>query len=373
MRNSKVYILEILLLSILSYILIFLSNSNRRIILSIILCAFALTTKYLLKKKRMLSIRKKDVLKLVTFLSIIYIALLYTAGIYTGFYKSTIKFSMSTIFNYIIPIGLIIISSEYIRNKLINYQTKLSIVLNFLIQVVIDLLIFANIYKLNTVDNLMLVLGYVLFASIATNLLFNYIAKRYGIKPNIIYRLLTVLYIYIIPIQPDIYIFFLSFYRMVFPFLACYLIESFYGEVVDAKESKKNKPIRIISTILLTVLIIYIGLISCLFTFGALVIGSGSMTGTINKGDVIIFTKKINISDVDKKDIIVFNRDKVKVVHRVIDKKEQSNEYRLYTKGDSNQEIDEGYVTKDELYGRVLFKIKYIGLPTIWLHDMFKR
>ena len=28
------------------------------------------------------------------------------------------------------------------------------------------------------------------------------------------------------------------------------------------------------------------------------------MTGTINKGDVIIFTKKINISDVDKKDII---------------------------------------------------------------------
>ena len=261
MKNSKVYILQILLLSILSYILIFLSNSNRRIILAIILCVFAVTTKYLLKKKRMLSIRKKDVLKLISFLAFIYIALLYTAGIYTGFYKSTIKFGINAIFNYIIPIGLIIISSEYIRNKFINYETKLSIVLNFLIQVVIDLLLFANIYKLNSVDNLILVLGYVLFASVATNLLFNYIAKQYGVKPNIIYRLITVLYIYILPIQPDIYIFFLSFYRMIYPYLTYYLIESFYGEVVDAKEQKKSKPIRIISTILLTFIIIYIGLI----------------------------------------------------------------------------------------------------------------
>lgn len=373
MKNSKVYILQILLLSILSYILIFLSNSNRRIILAIVLCVFAVITKYLLKKKRMLSIRKKDVLKLISFLAFIYIALLYTAGIYTGFYKSTIKFGINAIFNYIIPIGLIIISSEYIRNKFINYETKLSIVLNFLIQVVIDLLLFANIYKLNSVDNLILVLGYVLFASVATNLLFNYIAKQYGVKPNIIYRLITVLYIYILPIQPDIYIFFLSFYRMIYPYLTYYLIESFYGEVVDAKEQKKSKPIRIISTILLTFLIIYIGLISCLFTYGALVIGSGSMTGTIDKGDVIIFSKKIDISDVDKKDIIVFSRDKIKVVHRVIDIKNQGGEVRLYTKGDSNQKEDEGYVTKDELYGRVLFKIKYIGLPTIWLHDMFKR
>ena len=97
------------------------------------------------------------------------------------------------------------------------------------------------------------------------------------------------------------------------------------------------------------------------------------MTGTINKGDVIVFTKDINILDVNKKDIIVFNKDKIKVVHRVIDKKKNGNEDRLYTKGDSNKQVDKGYVTEDELYGRVLFKIRYIGLPTIWLHEMFKK
>ena len=84
-------------------------------------------------------------------------------------------------------------------------------------------------------------LGYVLFASMSCNLLYNYISKRYGMKPNIAYRLLTVLYIYIIPIHPDIYMFFLAFYRMAYPFIIFYIIESFYGEVEDATQGKKSK------------------------------------------------------------------------------------------------------------------------------------
>jgi len=219
----------------------------------------------------------------------------------------------------------------------------------------------------------MLVIGYVLFASISSNLLYNYIAKRYGVKPNIIYRLLTVLYVYIIPVSPDIYIFFLSFYRMVFPFLIYYLLESFYGEDEEIVEIKENKLVKIASSILFVLLVVYIGLISCLFRYGALVIGSGSMTGTINKGDVIIFSKDIDIDDVEKGDIIVFTKNDIKVVHRVIDKKQKNGEYRLYTKGDSNLQEDEGYVTEKELYGRVVNRIEDIGLPTIWLHEMFER
>ena len=373
MKNNRAYVLELILLFTLSYTLIFLSNSNRRFILAIFLLAYALVTKLLLNKTRMLSIKKKEVFKLVTLLAIIYVALLYTVGIYTGYYKSTIKFSFDTLLKYIIPISMIIISSEYIRNKFINYETKLSLLLNYITQIIIDLLIYTNIYKLNSVDNLMIVIGYVLFASISSNLLYNYIAKRYGVKPNIMYRLLTILYVYIIPVSPDIYIFFLSFYRMAFPFLTYYLIESFYGEIEDTITAKENKAIKIVSSILFALLVIYIGLISCLFKYGALVIGSGSMTGTINKGDVIIFSKDVDIADVEKGDIIVFIKNDVKIVHRVIEKKQQNGEYRLYTKGDSNFKEDEGYVIDDELYGRVVNKIEDIGLPTIWLHEAFER
>lgn len=373
MKNNKAYVLELILLLTLSYALIFLSNSNRRFILAVFLLVYVVITKLLLNKTRMLSIKKKEVFKLVTLLGFIYVALLYTVGIYTGYYKATIKFSFDTLLKYIIPIATIIISSEYIRNKFINYETKLSLLLNYIIQILIDLLIYTNIYEVNSVANLMLVIGYVLFASVSSNLLYNYIAKRYGVKPNIIYRLLTVLYVYIIPVSPDIYIFFLSFYRMSFPFLIYFLIDSFYGDAEDTSVIKENKLIKIISSILFVLLVIYIGLISCLFKYGALVIGSGSMTGTINKGDVIIFSKGVNIADIEKEDIIVFVKNDIKIVHRVIDKRQQNGEYRLYTKGDNNQQEDEGYVTDKELYGRVLSKIESIGMPTIWLHEMFER
>ena len=373
MKNTKAYVLELILLLTLSYALFFLSGSNRRFILLIFLSIFAVITKTLLNKTRILSVRKKGVLKLVTLLSFIYIALLYTLGIYTGFYKSTVRFSFDTVLQYIFPISVIIILSEYIRNKFINYEGKISILLNYIIQIIIDLLIYTNVYKLNSVDNVMLISGYVLFASVSGNLLYNYIAKKYGAKPNIVYRLLTVLYIYVIPIAPDIYLFFLSFYRMAFPFLIYYLIESFYGETEEATEIKKNKPLKIISSIVFALLIIYIALISCLFKFGALVIGSGSMTGTINKGDVILFSKDIDVDNVEKGDIIVFNKKNVKIVHRVIDKKQQGDEFRLYTKGDSNLQADEGYVEEEELYGKVIYRIGNIGLPTIWLHEMFER
>ena len=140
----------------------------------------------------LLSIRKKEVLRLTILLGIIYVALLYIVGIYTGYYRATVKFSIDTFLNYILPISIIIISSEFIRDKFINYDSKLSIIFNYLIQIIIDLLIYSNVYKFNSVDNAMLIIGYVVFASISNNLLYNYIAKRYGVKPNIAYRMITV-------------------------------------------------------------------------------------------------------------------------------------------------------------------------------------
>jgi len=63
MKNNKAYVLELILLLILSYALIFLSNSSRRFILAIFLFVYALATKLLLNKTRMLSIKKKEAFK----------------------------------------------------------------------------------------------------------------------------------------------------------------------------------------------------------------------------------------------------------------------------------------------------------------------
>lgn len=110
-------------------------------------------------------------------------------------------------------------------------------------------------------------------------------------------------------------------------------------------------------------------LISCKFKYGALVIGSGSMNGTINKGDVIIYetlNEKVEVGDI----IVFFNED-VRVIHRVVRKKDSGSGMKYYTKGDANSNEDEGYREESDIIGKVRIRLPYIGQPTVMINEFF--
>ena len=80
-------------------------------------------------------------------------------------------------------------------------------------------------------------------------------------------------------------------------------------------------------------------------------------------------------------DVVVFQvkgRD-VPIVHRVINAHESNNgTFALLTKGDNNQVDDRGlyntdvnqlFITKEELMGRAKAYLPYVGMVTIWLND----
>ena len=94
------------------------------------------------------------------------------------------------------------------------------------------------------------------------------------------------------------------------------------------------------------------------------------MTGTIDKGDAVIF-EKYNDQEIQKGQVIIFDYDGIQTVHRVDEIKIVNDEYRYYTKGDANEKRDESYITKDKIDGLVKFKIKYIGYPTLWIRSIF--
>ena len=113
-------------------------------------------------------------------------------------------------------------------------------------------------------------------------------------------------------------------------------------------------------------------MISCKFKYGALVIGSGSMTGTINKGDMIIYESiEVEKENVEINDIIVFKYEGVRVIHRVIDKKDSGSGMRYYTKGDANPNEDTGYRTDLDIIGKVKMRLPYLGQLTVMLNEMF--
>ena len=380
-EKIKLYILEILLFTFL-FIALIISKRITYITLAIFLTTYTILLKITIKKKKILSIYKKQIFISMILFGIIYIGLFYIFGFYEyDFSKSPTSFGLKTIYRYILPLTLIIITTEEIRQtfitqngtiKILKKQLDISKTILFINTVLIDILIYIRLYDIKKLDDFLTIIGFITFASISCNMLYNYITKRCGNKSVIIYKLITILYIYIIPIIPNMYIYFRSFLRMIYPYIIYLIIENAYSKT-NSKLAYKNKSkniITITTTLILTTLITM--LISCQFKYGILVIGSESMTPTINIGDTIIY-KQYKNQIIKKGDIIVFNNNGIKTIHRVTKIENINNKTRYTTKGDANELEDIGYITKEDIIGIKKLKIKYIGYPTIWIRELFNK
>ncbi len=366
--NRKIaYTIEIILLLSLLICAFFIS-SNTRYVLSIIVLIFSIGIPFLVKKESIPYTSRYRVRTAMIVFAILYLALFYTLGIYAGFYESVIKFSFKNIFLYIIPITITIVGTEIIRNKLLVLNTKTSYLLVTLITVGIDVLLYVNIYNLKVLSDFLIVLGFLIFSSFSTNIFYNYMSPRYGKEPIIIYRLITTLFVYIIPVTPNVYIYFRTFIRIIYPFAMYLHIDSRYNPDREVERTVDKRKQNITAVALFIFLTLFIMLVSCKFTFGAIVVGSGSMQKEIDKGDVVVFknSKKIKVGDV-----IVFEKNNMKIVHRVIKISSKDNENIYYTKGDANKTMDNGFVNEKKVLGKLLFKIKYLGKPTLWLREKF--
>lgn len=367
----KIYFLELLLFFFLLFAL-FESNIITRSILALVLFVYMFVCMFLLKKRNILPIYHKQVMILMSIFSFIYLAVFYLMGLYFGYYEATVKLSLWSVWNYIIPLTIIIISSEIIRHIFLSQKSKRPKVLVFLIMVLIDLIIYTGVYDLNNLSDFLTVIGFIFFASVACNLLYNYVSVRFGYKGIIIYRIVTALYVYFIPIIPDIYIFFRSVLRMVYPYMIYLVLDYTYAKrhlIADYVDQRK----KVINTTILVIIATLISmLVSCQFRYGIIVIGSGSMTGALNKGDATVFEKYDN-QVIEEGDVIIFSNGGIRIIHRVIDIKEVNGQYRYYTKGDANMQMDEDYITKKDIVGVTLFRIKYIGYPSIWIKNIFSR
>lgn len=374
----KVCILELLLI-ILLFFALFASNIITRQVLSMIMLVYMFIAYKFLKKRKIESINKKQVTILMLIFGLVYLAIFYLLGLYFGFVKSKVILSIWSIFRFIIPLTIIIISSEIIRKVFIAQHIRfkfksikfdISPVLTYIAMVLIDLVIYTGVYNLSNLDDFLTAIGFVLFASLSCNLLYNYISARYGSKGIIIFRLITVLFVYIIPVTPDVFLFLRTFLRMLYPYIIYLILEKLYSKNDFAVAYNDRRKEFVGNTVLLVVLTLVIMLVSCQFRYGILVIGSHSMTGTIDKGDAVIFESYDN-QNIKEGQVIIFDYNGIQTIHRVVDIKSVNGENRYYTKGDANKKMDTGYVTKEKIQGLVKLKVKYIGYPTIWVRNMF--
>lgn len=97
------------------------------------------------------------------------------------------------------------------------------------------------------------------------------------------------------------------------------------------------------------------------------VVATGSMEPDISVGDMTIYSK-LDRSDLETGDIIAFQRDGRTIIHRIAELDQRDGQTVYITRGDANNANDEGYVTPEDVFGRVIFTIPKLGQLALWLH-----
>ncbi len=347
----------------------FVTNAvTRRFGLAIVVGAALTVVLLLIKKQTALSINKKQVLWVLPTFGFLGIVLLYMLGLVFGFYKVNINFE--TFLYWVLPFALIITGSELIRSRLLMQNNRIVSILSVIAFIVCDVAMLYETLPFASFKIFVDFMGDIVFPCVASGLLYHYVSKRYGALPVIIYRLLMTLYNVLIPIYPAVPAALLSFLKIAFPIITVLFVAMLYERKRKSFSRKKARVQIIVSTLVVILMAAYMMLISCQFRLGIFVIASESMTGSINKGDAIIY-EAYHEQMIEKGQVLVFVKDNIVYIHRVVEIEKIDGQIRYYTKGDANDSNDVGFITRENIVGLTDLTIKYIGYPTLWVREIF--
>ena len=337
---------------------------------AVVLIPAALVVFFTVKKRRIPSINKYQVLLIVGVCGMLYIMLYYFLGLYFGMTRRSQSMSWGSFFGGILPIILSIIASEIIRVVLLAQKSRFASVMSFIICLTTDLLLAGGLVNVNGFNDFMDLVGLAGLSAIMGNILYHYLAKRYGVLPGLLLRLMLALYSIVIPVVPLVPDALKAMGGLLFPLFVYLFVDMLY----EKKKITHKKPgalSYICGGVVVVLMISIVMIVSCQFRIGALVIGSGSMTGELNVGDAAVY-ERYDGQVINEGDVIVFRSGNTRVIHRVVDINNVNGELRYVTRGDANEDNDIGYRTHADIIGVVHFKVAYIGYPSIWIRDIFK-
>lgn len=322
---------------------------------------------------------KKDVLLNIIIFLLMYYFITYFLGLFSGFVKSSYSLSFINIIKNTFPVIALILISELMRYVLFN-KTKRNLpclIIGCLLFVMVDVNTMVHIYDVKTALGITKMICLVVFPSITKNIFLTYLTMKVGYKNGIIYRLITEISTYLLPIFPDFGEYINVLLKTVLPIAIMARLNNMfnYYSVRKIKDSRYNNRKLVLYSVITFSLLTIVLLTSGLFTYQALTIGSGSMSPAIEKGDVIVLKSMKNeeARKIKKGDVLVYNHDNKIIVHRVIKKSNNGETISFKTKGDYNNAKDSWTVKQEDVIGIVKFRIRWVGMPTVALNELLNK
>ena len=357
--------------TLVALVISFFFGDGGRIAASILMAIICAVTVAFIKKRGIPNFVYSEVAMIMGVIAVVYVTLYYLLGLEFGFAKTVYGTTIDIIFKFILPISVIIVSTELVRVVMRAQEDKAADILSYMSCVVAEVLVHFTLSDILNFKTFMDVIALAFMPAVLSNLLYHYLAKRYGIIPNIAYRIIITLYPYVISYITRIPNSLLAFVNLILPLVIYIFIDYLYEKKRRYALSQKSKIGTVITIILVVMMALLVMLVSNVFRFGAYVIATDSMTGELNKGDIAIY-EQYDDQEIEEGKVIVFSKHGKKVIHRVVDIAHINGQTRYYTKGDMNSELDVGYITDGDIIGLVELKLPYFGYPTLWLRELVK-
>lgn len=313
----------------------------------------------------------KQILKIVITCLLFYFVFIYVAGLFTGFAKTIYTFNFNNFIYNIIPTIIYIILMECIRTIYINKSNnnKIIIILSCIIFILYDSFSKYYLYDFKVSDELYEYIGLIVLTSIARNIFLTILCSKSNVINCVIYRIITEIYIFLVPIVPNFGPYINSVLEIALPLIIGLIL--IRPPIRILASPKKSKYSRTLSVVITAILLLIVLLNSGFIKYQMFVIGSNSMNTYIYRGDVIIARRTNNkeIKNIKKGEILVFRYNNKIISHRVYKIIKRDNKLYFKTKGDNNDQVDDNIVKEKDIIGTGSFRIKYIGLPSIWLRE----
>lgn len=322
---------------------------------------------------------KKNVMRTTLTQIIFAFALSYAIGLFTGFLENSYSLSPISIINNIFAPFFTIIAVEIFRYVIItsNKDKKIIPIILTILLIIFELAINLRLTDLKDFIELFKITSTIILPTIIKNMVLTYLTFEVGYKAPLLYRLVMDLYIYILPIVPDLGDYINSVIGICLPVIiygfSSRQISDYHQEEEYVQTQRKLRPL--VDIPLLIFVIVFAYLVSGRFTYALVGVGSESMKPKLNKGDAVFVQKIKNPTEIEKNDILVFKNpknDKI-VIHRL--KKIEKKKEKIYyvTRGDANNTDDKEKIQLKDIRGKVEFRIPYIAYPSVFITEFLEK
>ena len=326
----------------------------------------------LIRKRSIHSYNKQQVLFIVIVFAVLYLTLYYLSGLKYGFVISSKgQITLPSFLKYVAPISVIIILSEKIREVLLAQPMRAAVPLSYAVGVASELVCAGGIPTIRHAYQVADLFGLVIFPALTANVLFTYLVRRYGKTSSTVYRMIMTLYVYFIPATSDVPKALCAFVLVLLPLIIYLFIDMLYEKRVKyALKRSRGKIGWIFTAAALTLMLSFIMLITCQFRFGMVMIATDSMTGAIDRSDAVIYETYEKYGPIEEGDVIIFGENNKRVVHRVVEIENVNGQRHYITKGDANPGNDPGYRIDSDIIGVVRLRVRFLGYPSLILHEL---